>query len=248
MSAVAATLTRPPLARLTLVELRKMLDTRAGLWLALVTGTLGIAVVAVVGIVGDHADQALDSLLPAAAAPAMFLLPVIGILLVTSEWSQRTTLITFTLVPQRLRVLVAKLLAGMLLVLAALAVALVVAAAGTAAAGGEWTLSPGFLGQTAVALAAGMGMGIAFGAVIRASAPAIVIFFVLPTALGALGSLHALEDVARWLDTNRTLAPLTEQLLTSTEWARVGTSLALWLLVPLAAGAWRLTREALGSC
>jgi ABC-2 type transport system permease protein len=248
MSAVAATPASPPLTRLTLVELRKMLDTRAGLWLQLVTATLSVAVVAVVGIVGDHADQALDSLLPAAAAPAMFLLPVVGILLVTSEWSQRTTLITFTLVPQRLRVLAAKLLAGMLLVLAALAAALAVAATGTAAAGGAWTLSPGLLGQTAVALAAGMGMGIAFGAVIRASAPAIVIFFVLPTALGALGSLHAFEDVARWLDTNRTLAPLTEHLLTGTEWARAGTSLVLWLLVPLAAGAWRLTCEDLGSC
>jgi len=36
----------------------------------------------------------------------------VGILLVTSEWSQRASLITFTLVPHRSRVLAAKLLAG----------------------------------------------------------------------------------------------------------------------------------------
>ena len=40
------------------------------------------------------------------------LLPIVGILLVSSEWSQRTALITFTLVPQRMRVMSAKLAAG----------------------------------------------------------------------------------------------------------------------------------------
>ena len=38
------------------------------------------------------------------------ILPVLGILLVTSEWSQRTGLTTFALVPQRERVIVAKLI------------------------------------------------------------------------------------------------------------------------------------------
>ena len=39
-------------------------------------------------------------------------MPVVGILLVTSEWTQRTAMISFTLVPHRSRVLLAKLLAG----------------------------------------------------------------------------------------------------------------------------------------
>ena len=41
----------------------------------------------------------------------MILLPIIGILLVSSEWSQRTALITFTLVPKRMRVMSAKIAA-----------------------------------------------------------------------------------------------------------------------------------------
>ena len=36
------------------------------------------------------------------------LLPVLGILLVTSEWSQRTAMVTFTLEPSRSRVIAAK--------------------------------------------------------------------------------------------------------------------------------------------
>jgi hypothetical protein len=38
------------------------------------------------------------------------------------------------------------------------------------------------------------------------------------------------------------MSPLLEESLSATEWARVGTSLALWLLVPLALGVWRVLR------
>ena len=38
------TIARPSLARLTLVELRKMADTRAGFWLLATTGLLTVAV------------------------------------------------------------------------------------------------------------------------------------------------------------------------------------------------------------
>ena len=85
--------------------------------------------------------------------------------------------------------------------------------------------------------------GIAFGAVLLASAPAIVLYFVLPTAWSALGAIPALEGAARWLDTSRTMTPLLEETLSATEWARVGTSLALWLVVPIVIGFWRVARS-----
>jgi hypothetical protein len=84
--------------------------------------------------------------------------------------------------------------------------------------------------------------GIAFGALIQASAPAIVIYFVLPTALGALGALNAIEAPMRWLNTEA-IGRLNEDLLSGAEWARVATATALWVLLPLAAGAWRIARE-----
>ena len=43
------------------------------------------------------------------------LLPVLGIMLVTGEWGQRTGMVTFTLEPSRSRVVLAKLVAGLLL-------------------------------------------------------------------------------------------------------------------------------------
>lgn len=234
--------TRPGLARLTTVELRKMTDTRAGFWLLLSTAALTVVAVVLLAVFGDERDQTLRDFFSVAVAPASILLPIVGILLVSSEWSQRTSVLTFALVPQRSRVLAAKLAAGVALSLAALQIGLAVALLATAIVGGEWTLPAWMLGQTALSLATGMIMGVAFGALLLASAPAIVLYFGLPLAWTALGFLPFLEGAARWLDSARTLTPLTEELMSSTQWARAGTTLAVWMLLPLVIGFWRVTR------
>jgi ABC-2 type transport system permease protein len=242
-----ATLARPSSARLTGVELRKMTDTRSGFWLQLAVGALTFVVVLIVCIVGDAKDQTLRQLLNAAVQPANVLLPVMGVLLVTSEWSQRTTLITFTLVPNRARVVWAKVAASVLLALAALAIAFVAAVIGTVIVAPDvadvWALPVGLLLQIVVVLTTGMIGGVAFGAVLLASAPAIVALFALPIVTGALGAISALEGVAKWLDPTHTLAPMTDHVMSATEWARAGTTFALWLALPLAIGLWRIARS-----
>jgi ABC-2 type transport system permease protein len=237
---------RPGLARLTAVELRKMTDTRAGFWLQLAVVVLTIIVVAVTCVFGEAKDQTLRVMLSIAVAPASILLPIVGILLVASEWSQRTAMVTFALVPRRPRVLAAKLLASVVLSLVALALCLVVAAVGTAVAApgieNTWALPVGLLGQHVVSLATGMIGGVALGAALLASAPAIVLSFVLPIAWAIVGRLAGLDAVARWLDGTYSLAPMTEHLMSPMEWARAGTTLALWMLLPLLIGLWRIVR------
>jgi ABC-type transport system involved in multi-copper enzyme maturation permease subunit len=174
--------------------------------------------------------------------PAGVLLPVVGILLVSSEWSQRTALTTFTLVPQRSRVLAAKVAAGTLIALVAMVACLALSAFGVAVAGGEMTLSAGLLGQMTLYTVTAMLMGVAFGAMLQSPAPAIVLSFAAPLAFTALGSISALKDAERWVDQARSLGPLPDELLSATQWAQAGTTLALWLAVPLAIGAWRLVR------
>jgi hypothetical protein len=237
---------RPGLARLTAVELRKMTDTRAGFWLLVGTVALIVTVVIVRAATGDAHDHTLGDLLAIAVQPVGVLLPIVGILLVSSEWSQRTSLLTFTLVPHRSRVLAAKLAAGVVLSLAALQICIAVSLVGTAIAdpgvADTWSLPAGMLGQTAIYVVTGMISGIAFGAMLLASAPAIVLYFVLPIAWTALGSLAFLEGAARWLDGARSLSPMTDHLMSGTEWARAGTTLAVWMLLPLLVGLWRVTR------
>jgi ABC-type transport system involved in multi-copper enzyme maturation permease subunit len=240
-------LSRPSPTRLTTVELRKMTDTRSGFWLQLAVVGLTFAIVALVIAFGHADDQTLQRMLNTAVQPANVLLPVMGVLLVTSEWSQRTNLITFTLVPQRSRVVVAKLAASILLSLAALVIAFAVAAAGTAIAAPStdhvWTLPIGEIVQIVVALTTGMMGGVAFGAVLLASAPAIVALFALPLVTAAVGSIHAFWGIARWTDPSRSLEVMTEHVMSATEWARAGTTLALWLALPLAIGLWRVVRS-----
>jgi ABC-type transport system involved in multi-copper enzyme maturation permease subunit len=238
---------RPGLGRLVAVELRKMVDTRAGFWMQIATVALTAIVVIVALAVGDAADQTFAAVLDLAVFPAAVLLPVAGILLVTSEWSQRTGMITFTLVPVRSRVLGAKLIASLVLTVAMLAMCAGVVAAGVLVAApdvdGAWSDAGTLVAQTAVYLTGGILTGVAFGAAILASAPAIVALFALPLAWTAVASLSLFADVAPWLDTRLALAPLRQEVLDATQWAQAGTALALWMLLPLLIGIWRITRR-----
>ena len=238
---------RPGLRRLVGVELRKMLDTRAGLWLQIAIVALTILVVAVRCTVGDATDHTFAAILDAGIQPAAVLLPTIGILLVTSEWSQRTGMITFTLVPVRSRVLGAKLVASVLVSLAVLLVVVVAAAAAALVASpspaGTWTHATSLSGQSAVYLTEGTLTGVAFGAVLLASAPAMVVLFALPIAWTAVASLSAFANAAPWLDTRLALGPMPQEVMSTTQWAHASTALALWMVLPLAVGTWRFTRR-----
>jgi ABC-type transport system involved in multi-copper enzyme maturation permease subunit len=239
---------RPSLGRLTLVELRKMVDTRAGFWLQLSVIAVTVIVVVVTAVVGHDKDHTLAHFVNNSVQPASVLLPVVGILLVTSEWSQNTTLTTFTLVPRRSRVIAAKLLASLALSLVAFALCIALALVGTAASApsvdGAWHLPAGLVGQVLFYLAISMVGGVAFGAALLSSAPAIVLSFVLPIGWAVTSSIVSwLDDAGRWLDTGRTYPALTDHLLSATEWSRLATSIAVWVVVPLAIGMWRILRS-----
>src|SRR6478752_9179918 len=118
-----------PFSRLLRVELRKTWDTRAGLWLLVCTALLTAAVMViqlVVVIVQDLVVSYNDFLTSTNFSIAL-LLPVIGILLLTSEWSQRTAMVTFSLEPRRPHVIAAKLVVGIGLAVVAVIIALVLA-------------------------------------------------------------------------------------------------------------------------
>jgi hypothetical protein len=126
-----------------------MTDTRAGFWLQLAVVLLTVAVVAADCLFGHAQDQTLREMLSIAVAPASVLLPIVGILLVTSEWSQRTGMVTFALVPRRGRVVAANLLAGVVLSLVALALCIVAAVIGTAIASAAIENAWAFAGRPA---------------------------------------------------------------------------------------------------
>jgi len=238
---------RPGLGRLVAVELRKMLDTRAGFWLQVAMVALTVVVVVVRLLVGDRADHTFQSVLDAGLQPAAVLLPVLGILLVTSERSQRTGLITFALIPVRSRVLAAKLIASLLPAVAMLAISVAVVAAGVLISSpgveGTWSDAAPLIGQSAVYLTTGMVVGVAFGAMLLAPTPAIVLRFALPMAWMAVLSLPVFSGVAPWLDYARNLGQTTVEVMSPTQWAQAATSLTIWMVLPLLIGARRITQR-----
>ncbi|MGS2616471.1 ABC transporter permease [Micromonospora sp. LZ34] len=240
---------RPSLLRLTGVELRKLVDTRAGLWLLITIGLVAAAIVVLQLIYAEDADQTFTNFFIPSLLPVGILLPVLGILSITSEWSQRTALTTYALVPRRARVIVAKLVAVVLAALASVLASLAVAAVGTLLAGatggaGTWRIEGSLLLNAIVLQVASVLMGAGFGLLLLNTPLAIVTYLVLPTLWTVLGELvRPLRGPAGWLDTGRTMEPLFTPDVTAGQCGRLGVSLLVWLVVPVVAGLVRTLRR-----
>ena len=248
MTAPTAAFTRPGIHRLAGIELRKSADTRAGFWLLAVIVLLAVALVVLSLVFGEDADKNLSTLVSDAVQVISIVLPVLGILLVTSEWSQRTGLSTFALVPQRERIIVAKTIGATILTLLAVLACLVVATIGNAIAGGDWNLQLGELGRYTLFELITMLGGVAFGLAFMNSALAIVMYFVIPIGWSILGeTISALDKPADWLDLGRPMATLADSTATmsGTDWAQLATASAVWVGLVLAIGLVRLRRTEL---
>lgn len=240
--------TRPvPFGRLVTVELRKMSDTRAGRWLLIVIAVITVGTVGLLVGVGDADDHTFGNFLGVTATPQGFLLPVLGVLLVTSEWGQRATLTTFTLVPHRGRIILAKIVAAVLFGLAAILLAMAFSAVAALVSGaadpwGEFGFDD--TGKLALLQTLGVLQGLAFGMLFLNSAAAIVTYFVLPIAFSVLTSaVPGMGDVQPWVDPATAQAPLfSGESLAGEQWAQLATSTLLWIVLPMALGAVRMLR------
>jgi ABC-type transport system involved in multi-copper enzyme maturation permease subunit len=237
---------RPSFATLTRVELRKTVDTRAGQALLAVAVLLSVAVV---GYLSFTARDGLsyDNWLRDASYPVAALLPVVGVLAMASEWTQRTALTTFTLTPRRLRVLAAKFTAAVVLGLLVTVVVDAIAAAGLVLRGlvlhadVAWGNLGSVLGGSAVSAALALVMGAAIGALVMQTAVAIVAYFVAPNIV-LLAVASTMPDKAPWVDVNEAFGWLS-RFDVSGHVGQLVTPLLLWIAVPFAVGLWRSVRR-----
>lgn len=241
-----------PFGRLVRLELRKLIDTRAGRWLLAAIGLATLAIVVILmftGTVGRDTD--FRTFLAATSIPQGILLPILGVMTVTAEWSQRTGLVTFTLEPRRLRVAWSKLVAACLMGLVAILAAVVLAAAATALTelvrGGDpawWNgdTAEGLVGLV-VAQLVGVAIGVAFGMLIQNTPGAIVAYLFIPTVWSMVSTISWMQTVGEWADTNQTLSPLIDGNISGMQWAHLAVSVLIWVVVPLTAGMWRVTRS-----
>ncbi len=239
-----------PLTRLVKVELRKITDTRAGRWLLITIGLLTAAIVVIFFFAGTKSDLTFVNFVAVAVTPQGFLLPVLGILAITSEWSQRTGLVTFTLEPSRIRVVAAKFIAMVLLGLAAVALAFALGAGANVLGmllrdgSGSWTYQLDWVVEMALAQVIAIVQGLAFGMLLMSSAAAITIYFVLPIVWTILfNAISALNSAAPWVDLSTASQPLFDHDMSLTAWEHLGVTTLLWVGLPLLLGAVRLLRS-----
>jgi ABC-2 type transport system permease protein len=235
------------LARVVSVELRKMFDTRSGFWLISSIAITGLLTMVATIAFAPDADLTYYTFARAIGFPMTIVLPIIAILSITGEWSQRSGLTTFTLVPRRGRVIWAKTISSIAVGVASMLFALMIGAignlVGTAIAGTSlrWDVSVAegvniVLGSLLCLLT-----GTMLGMLIRSSAGALVAYFVyallLPTVAGVLASSQDwFRDLQPWVDLNFAQSALFEGTLTGEQWAHLAVTATVWLVIPAVVG------------
>ena len=236
-----------PMSRITAVELRKMFDTRSGFWLM---SSIVIAAVLATGAVilfAPDSELTYSTFASAIGFPMAVILPMIAILSVTSEWSQRSGLTTFTMVPHRGRVISAKAISSIAVGAVSIPLAFAIGAVGnlvgTAITGTDrvWDVSLTDGLYIVLGNVLGLLVGFMLGVLIRNSSGAIVAYFIysllLPTVSGLLAaSQEWFRTLQPWVDFNYAQGALFNGGMTGEQWAHLGTAGAVWLVLPLAAG------------
>ena len=253
-----------PFGRLVGVEMRKLTDTRAGRWLLGITvGVLFLVagIIITVAVFDENFSMSLSDWSGALTFVTTLLLPTVAIMSVTQEWGQRTGLVTFALEPNRLRVILAKLVAVLLFALATLLTAAVVAVAAHAVLDsiGEvsWSIEGTDIAWTLYLQLVYFLMAFGLAMVFLSTPGAVVLYYVVALVLPQIvyGMLYFLlswgPDVVPWLDLSYAVAAFRGQLPdvpSGTPDLGVGPILltfVLWVVLPFVVGGRRILRTEL---
>jgi ABC-2 type transport system permease protein len=235
------------------VELRKMFDTRSGFWLMIGIAAAGLIATTAVVLFSSNDGLTYDNFAGAIGVPMTILLPVVAILSVTGEWSQRAGLTTFTLVPHRGRVIRAKLTATLVIGVVSMALALAIGAVGNLVGSTlsgvhtTWDLPPSAIAYIVGADMIGMLVGFMLGVLTRNSAGAIVgyfsYWFVVPTLSMVLAANQSwFERAQPWVDFSFNQNRMYDGGFTGQDWTQFALTGTVWLVLPLAFGFWRVLR------
>lgn len=259
-----------PFARLAAVEWRKLFDTRANLWLFVATSILVVLTVVTVmllGLIPDFPSITANAWVSILGFPISLLLPIFAILIVTSEWGQRSHLTLFTLEPNRFKVIMAKLVAVFALALAIVAFSIVVGAIGNVAFATihghsiVWDVGASDLLWQVVGQLGNFLIAFALASLLLNSPLAIVAYYalVLMVPLVIYSPLMAFFDWARtivpWIDFGTALSaaqtgPLRGEGMNVTtvdpgaqDYLRLAIVSIVWIGLPLVLGIWRVVRS-----
>ena len=224
-----------------------MFDTRAGFWLMASVGI--VSVLATAAVILWAPDSAIDqeTFSSAIGLPLSVILPIIGLLSVTSEYSQRTGLTTYTLVPWRGRVITAKMIVTLAIGVASMFLALAVGAVGnlvgSAITGLDpvWNITVTEFGQIVLANVLGHAHRLhARSAAAQLGRRDRGLLRLLPGAARRPRALASFQewfrDLQPWVDVNYATSRLFDSSMTTEYWQQLAVTTLVWLWIPLAIG------------
>ncbi|MFC0672364.1 ABC transporter permease [Brachybacterium hainanense] len=241
-----------------MLDLRQLLDTRGGTVLTVLALASGIGAALLSAflqpVFTDGAPVLLYGTLVVMALPLGIALPVLGSVMVASDWSSSSIQTTFLQRPRRGAVLASKLLAALILGAVVIAAGLLASIAATAAAGAVTGAGADYsqAGTTILAqimyLLGTLAFGTAMGTLLQSTPLALVASLAVPFAVTVAGGLTMLLDselVTRLiavLDLSQATAAIADG---SVRPENVG-AVALLVLAPLVAGTLRWNRREIG--
>ncbi len=220
-----------------------MFDTRSGFWLIASIGITGlVATVATIAFAPD-ADLTYYTFAKAIGFPITVILPMVALLSITSEWSQRSGLTTFTYVPDRGRVIGAKTLSSVAVAIGSMVFAFAIGAVGTVAGSAiagvpeVWDISLGHALTIVLGNLTCLLTGTMLGMLLRSSAGGLVTYFVItllvPTMSGLLAtSQQWFADLQPWVDLNYAQSFLFDGMRNGADWAHIATAGTIWIVLP----------------
>ena len=235
------------------IELRKYAGTRSGRAVLVAVASLTVLLAVVGALLAGGRPLPLARALSYPTTMLEIGLPVVVVLLFTSEWSARDAVQTFLLRPRRGVVLRSKCLAAASVVLAGLVLGLGTTLLAVEVRGlltgtavgfeGLWG-AEGVLVRTAVTTALYAVFAAGVGLLVARTAVGLVVYLGAITVVETVLAI-SLGERSAWLSLSQAVGRLSSAEVHRADLASLGTSLGLWVLVPVVLG-WRsfLRREA----
>ncbi len=230
----------PMTARLR-IETRKMFNTRGQILMFVGIGVFMLAMVALVFGTMSADERTFGNIAQALLVPLIYLLPVVGIISMSSEW-RGSAMVTYTLDPRRSRVFWAKVLVLVALVIVLIASVMAVSAVLAWATGAPFEplrdiamLHLGSLAGIGGLTLAGAGLG---AALLNVALGIVIQLAFMPLLPQVLSMSSVTKPIVPWVDLNGLM-----QLLLGAMWPddllKAASVLTLWIALPLVVGLWR---------
>ncbi|THJ28015.1 hypothetical protein E6L38_09640, partial [Bifidobacterium longum subsp. infantis] len=167
--------------------------------------------------------------------------PLLIILLVCEEWDKGSALVTFTQVPKRSRIVIAKTVVAVLIFSASFAASLLLTLIVSVTTSSihhfslNWEASlSGFL-TLALPLLVNMGLGLAMALFSRSTVISISLYFIIPPVTVMLSQIHSISEYARWISLGHSSSIFVAGLTPQT-YSQIVVSVIFWIALPFALG------------